>query len=112
MARHRLNYKLFKKRDGNYYFERKDLFTNLLIKKDFEARYACLCPLCSAKYEELIKKDTAKLNQLFNQIVSIDDENQLLDKSEFELDLNGEKLSLRFVEDHLANLWANLKANS
>jgi len=46
----------FKKRNGEYYFEAVELLSKDDFPKEHHSQFIALCPLCSAKYKEFIKK--------------------------------------------------------
>jgi len=87
----------FRKRDGLYYFEKKEVLSRKFLQKEIDAQYLALCPLCAAKYEEFIKSDEDVMDELKDAIVSAKD-------YEISISLGNEKTSIRFVETHLLDL--------
>ncbi|AQQ70059.1 hypothetical protein SMSP2_00397 [Limihaloglobus sulfuriphilus] len=96
----------FEKKDGGYYFEAVEMFKNL--PKEDEANKLLLCPLCSAKYTELVKKDANQLDKLKKAILEMErnTDEELL---EFPVQLNNEEKKLRFVQQHFIDLQAILQ---
>lgn len=88
----------FKKRDGEYYFEAVEIFKDY-FKKEHEAQFLALCPLCSAMYNEFVKCDKGATMELKDAIKNTD---------EFEIRLNFGELdtSIRFVETHFQDIRA------
>lgn len=89
----------FKKRDGEYYFEAVETLPKGYFDQEHEAQYLALCPLCSAKYKEFIKKDNEASEKLSQKI-----------KESGELDVvikfgNREVYKIHYVESH----WLDLK---
>lgn len=97
----------FKKRSGSYYFEAVEIFTNYLLKKENEANYIALCPLCSAKYQEYVKQDTDAMEKIKSAIQEAAEEQNEID---IILDSNTPKASIRFVQTHLFDLKIFLEA--
>jgi len=107
-----LNGKLISFQNGDkFYYEAVEIFnrpkknfTNNELTKASHANSLLLCPLCSAKFNQLVQKDT-------NQILKIKDTilNKPDDANESELfvdiELNGESQQLRFVQKH----WLDIK---
>ncbi|MBF0556102.1 MAG: hypothetical protein HQK96_16375 [Nitrospirae bacterium] len=58
----------FKKRDGKYYFESVQAFSNDYLIKEHEAQYLALCPLCAAKYKEFVKRDSDVMSALYERL--------------------------------------------
>lgn len=87
----------FRKRDGEYYFEKKEVLTKKYLPKEHEAQHLALCPLCAAKYDEFVKTDDEVMAELREEIVSAED-------CEIPISLGDEKTSIRFVETHLHDL--------
>ena len=84
----------FKKRDGEYYFEAVEVFTQEYLTQDYgAAQFLALCPECGARYKEFVKRDK---NAMVNLI------NQLANSNGFKVPLQlGELVtSLRFVDRH------------
>jgi len=87
----------FRKRDGAYYFEKKEVLSKKYLPKEHEAQYLALCPLCAAKYEEFVKTDDEVMADLREDIVSAMD-------YKIPISLGDEQTSIRFVEAHLHDL--------
>jgi hypothetical protein len=65
----------FKKKDGTYYFETTQIFKDM--KKDVSQQYLALCPNCAAEYNEWVKCDPEKAEELRERI-----ENRHIDNNE------------------------------
>jgi hypothetical protein len=87
----------FKKRDGNYFFEAVEVFSKDHFPKEYEAQFLALCPLCAAKYKELIKLDANALENLKSSLTNTSD-------LEIPLTLGDETANIRFVETHISDL--------
>jgi len=87
----------FKKLNGEYYFEAVELLSEEFFSREHEAQYICLCPLCSAMYTELIKRDKGKLRIVRDSII---------ENKDFRVKLLLGKLntSIKFVETHLHDI--------
>lgn len=85
----------FKKRNGEYYFERVEAFD---IPVEHEANYLALCPICSAMYTEFIKNVPEKWNELKKLFV------EEVQGCEVSLSLGNIDTSIRFVEVHCFDL--------
>ena len=92
----------FKKRDGRYYFEKKEIFTKTFFNNESHIPYLALCPVCAAKYQEFIKSDETKLQKLKKSILESD-----LD--EVNITLGEESTSIKFVDRHFFDLKSILK---
>jgi len=85
----------FKKRDGEYYFEAVEVFSN--FSREHEAQFLALCPVCAAMYNEFVKKDQPAMAQL---------QKAFLNSSSPEIPLHLDSDStIRFVESH----WLDIK---
>lgn len=83
----------FRKRNGDYYFERTEILGKEYFPKEYSIQYLALCPVCSAKFREFIKKDQQASDALYNQLASETNEiNVMLDK---------ELYTITFAEKHL-----------
>ena len=87
----------FRKRDGNYYFEKKEVLSRSFLTKENIAQYLALCPLCAAKYEEFIKSDDVVMAKLKEAIITSN-------SCEVQLLLVDQLTSIRFVEAHYHDL--------
>ena len=87
----------FRKRDGTYYFEKKEILSRKYLPKEHEAQHLALCPLCAAKYDEFVKKDDEAMRALKEKIFNAVN-------GEIPITLGDEKTSIRFVESHLLDL--------
>ena len=83
----------FKKRDDNYYFEAVQTLTNEHFTKEHEAQFLALCPECSAKYKEFVKRDTTVMQEVIDQL-------RCSNEHQVSLKLGKHRVSLRFVEEH------------
>lgn len=90
----------FKKRDGDYYFEAVELFSD--TTSEHEEAYAAMCPICAAKYKEFIKSNNDKMRALKDTVLSGEE-------TSYTLELGNESKSLRFVQTHLLDLKAVLE---
>ncbi len=88
----------FRKRDGEYYFEAVEAFSEDHFRKEHEAQFVALCPTCAARYKEFIKQDGSAMQKL---CVVIRESNA----PEIPLILGELSTSIRFVETH----WQDLK---
>ena len=86
----------FKKRDGEYYFEAVEIFKSY-FKKEHEAQFLALCPLCSAMYNEFIRLDEEAMVELKHAI-------QNTDECKISLRLGELDTSIRFVETHFQDI--------
>lgn len=87
----------FIKRDGTYYFEKKEILSKNYLSKELEAQYLALCPVCAAKYNEFIIDDKVAEADLHQRILDSDD-------LEIPITLSDEETSIRFVETHFHDL--------
>jgi len=86
----------FKKRNGEYYMEKVEVFTKEYLSKEHHSHYLALCPLCSAKYREFVKTDS-------NQMDNIRDSLMKNDWHEIPIHLD-EETTIKFVETHYTDL--------
>ena len=63
----------FRKRDGEYYFKAVEVFSKNYLPKEHKAQYLALCPLCSARYKEFIKKDEGAMAILRKDLDNTDE---------------------------------------
>ena len=84
---------LFKKRDGEYYFEAVEALTKEYLTKELEDQFLALCPGCAARYKEFVKLDKDAMAALINQLMDSDDPKVPLQLGEL-------STSLRFVDRH------------
>lgn len=89
----------FKKRNGEYYFEEKEILSKKYLPKEYEAQHLALCPLCAAKYEEFVKNDDDAMSALKKNIIMAEN-----DEIPLSLGDGDEEVSIRFVESHLHDL--------
>jgi hypothetical protein len=87
----------FRKRDGTYYFEKKEMLSRQFLPKEHEAQYLALCPLCAAKYKEFVKTDDDVMRRLKESILNAED-------SEIPISLGEEETSIRFVDAHFQDI--------
>lgn len=97
----------FKLRDSSeYYFEAVQIADKTFKHEDHTVCLA-LCPLCAAKYQQLLKKDNDAQGQFLDSISSAENAENAIP-----LDLgNIEGGSIKFVETHLCDLQAILEQN-
>ncbi|MDD4028941.1 MAG: ATP-binding protein [Caldisericia bacterium] len=93
----------FKTSPDEYYFEAVQVEDNL--KKTHESLFLALCPLCAAKYRELLKRDETLLLQVIKAIQYSPEETIPMVLK------NGERSSLRFTEKHLIDIQEVLSFN-
>lgn len=60
----------FKKRDGEYYFEAVEAFTNEHFRTEHEAQFLALCPLCTAIYKEFVKHNEEVMRGMIDQLMA------------------------------------------
>lgn len=87
----------FRKLDGEYYFEKVEIFDRNILPKEHEAQFLALCPLCAAMYKELIKRDK-------NTLVCLKDDLMIADDLELHIKFGDINASVRFVETHFHDL--------
>ena len=83
----------FKKRNGEYYFERVEALSKDYFTKEHEAQFLALCPLCAAMYKEFVKRDEDAMKELHRVLKDSDDLKVRLNLGELET-------SIRFVQTH------------
>ncbi len=93
----------FKKRNREYYFEAVEMFNKDWFSKEHEAQYLALCPLCSAKYKEFVKRDEENMEEFWDVLRKTTDET-------VPLQLGEDKNSVRFVKKHLLDLQVILES--
>lgn len=87
----------FKKRDGHYYFEKVEALSSDYLKKEHEAQFLALCPLCAAMYKELIKKDEEAMKTFFNSLKSGNEPS-------IPIKFQEEEKSIRFTNKHFVDI--------
>ena len=85
----------FRKMNNEYYFEAVQLFDDL--DGEHAASHVALCPLCAAKFQELVKRNENQRQRLRDDIVKSEALRVLLK-------LGKEPGSIRFVEKHLLDV--------
>ena len=91
----------FRKRDGQYYFEKKELLSSKYLPKEHESQHLALCPLCAAKYFEFIKNDDDAMKKLKNEI----EKTECCGKPiEINIKFGEENAKIYFVESHFFDL--------
>ena len=83
----------FKKRDGEYYFEKKEALSRDYFAKEHEAQFLALCPECAARYEEFVKNDKDAMKRVYDVLKNSD-------ALEIALQLGDFQTNLQFVETH------------
>ena len=87
----------FRKRDGEYYFEKVEALSEYYFPKEYEAQSLALCPLCAAMYNEFVILDETALEELYHTLKSSDE-------LEVPLTLEEWETSVRFVEAHYSDI--------
>ena len=87
----------FKKRDGQYYFEAVEAFSQDYFSIEHEAQFLALCPLCAAMYKELVKKDEAAIAELRKALMN-------LESLEVPVSLGDFETTIEFVETHFHDI--------
>ncbi|NLD05061.1 MAG: hypothetical protein GX672_04055 [Synergistaceae bacterium] len=87
----------FRKRNGQYYFEAIEAFSQEQFSMEHEAQFLALCPLCAAMYKELVKKDDAKMTDLIKVILN-------KESLEVPLRLGDFETTIKFVETHFNDI--------
>lgn len=95
----------FKLRNSSeYYFEAVQIADQVFKREDHTIHLA-LCPLCAAKYRELLKRDNAALEKFLDSIACTETPEHAIP-----LDLgSAENGSVKFVETHLCDFQAVLE---
>jgi hypothetical protein len=102
----------FKKPDGNYYFEKREISINTKagessFSKESDEQYLALCPVCAAKYMVYVQKYQNKMKNLCETIKNAptptNDEN-----TDIPVLLDSEQ-TITFVAPHLARLQTILR---
>jgi hypothetical protein len=89
----------FKKRNGQYYFERVEAFD---LPKEDEANNLALCPICAAKYNEFLRNGPREAwKDLRARLLN---SQQPVRQPEIQLTLGDEHTSIRFVKTHYLDL--------
>ena len=99
----------FRRRDGRYYFEAVQLFDDL--SREYEAAYVALCPLCAAKFKELVKKDEKQRKSLSTKISSIVEFGKEPGELRVSLQFGEETGTIRFVEKHFLDIQGFIKGS-
>jgi len=105
----------FRKRDESPYFEAVEIFPNGYLAKEDRAAYVLLCPLCAAKYKELVKKqkeEDSQLELIKQRLLDVNPADVEEKELRVELELNGTTGALRFVGKHWSDLRAILRSES
>lgn len=92
----------FRKRDGQYYFEAVEAFSQDQFPLEHEAQFLALCPLCAAMYKELVKQDDAAMTDLVKVLLN-------MASLEVPLRLGDLEASIQFVETHFYDIKAILE---
>ncbi len=87
----------FRKRDGDFYFEAVEMFTNDVLDREHEAQFLALCPLCAAMYTEFIKKDESAMKNLVETLTRSE-------YPEIPVQLGELQATIRFVSTHFADI--------
>ncbi|MBM9536678.1 sacsin N-terminal ATP-binding-like domain-containing protein [Desulfobulbus alkaliphilus] len=92
----------FRKRDGQYYFEAVEALSIDYFKREHEAQFLALCPVCAARYKEFVKLDKSAMEEL-NQALRTSDEGEVT------LNLGELETSIKFVGSHFIEMKAILE---
>jgi hypothetical protein len=92
----------FRKRDGQYYFEAVEAFSQDQFPLEYEAQFLALCPLCAAMYKELVKQDDAAMTDLVKVLLN-------MASLEVPLRLGDLEATIQFVETHFYDIKAILE---
>jgi hypothetical protein len=95
----------FRKRNKQHYFEAVEIFDKNRFKREHEAVYLALCPVCAAKYKEFVKSSQEQLQQIYEEIYTFDFESTDNYKIAVQLD---ELSYISFTEKHLLDVRAVL----
>ena len=95
----------FKKRNGEYHFEKKEMLSSDYFTKEHEAQYLALCPLCAAMYFEFVLNDKIIMESLKNTLM------QTVENFEVPLRLGILDTSIHFVETHYLDIKTILNNN-
>jgi hypothetical protein len=87
----------FRKRNGEYYFEAVEAFSNDYFPREHEAQYLALCPVCAARYKEFVKLDESAMEDLHQALKSSDE-------PELSLTLGELETSIWFVASHFLDI--------
>ena len=87
----------FRKRNGKHYFEMKEVLSREHLRKEHEAQFLALCPVCAAKYEEFVKSDGDVMAKLREAIISGED-------CVVPIQLGEQETSIQFVETHFQDI--------
>jgi len=93
----------FRKLDGQPYFEAVELFAKNFFKKENEALFAAMCPVCAAKYKEFVKKKEDAMLEFKRQI-------EISDNPEILIQFGEEIENIRFVKTHFIDLKSIIKS--
>ena len=96
VCKHEMPFKKRKKDED--YFEAVEALGKDYFPIEHEAQYLALCPVCSAKYKEYVKKDGLARQTLYNALKDSD-------VPEISFQVNGETIHIWFQEKH----WHDLK---
>jgi hypothetical protein len=94
----------FRKRDGEYYFEAVEMLLREDFHKENPAQYIAVCPLCSAKYKEFVKRDSSMATDIRRKLVGATE-------PEVAVAFGEEEVVIRFVETHWHDLRRILDSN-
>ncbi len=88
---------LFKKHDGQYYFEAVEALSKDHFPIEHQAQFLALCPLCAARFKEFVKRDPRAMDQLSQALKTYEKSS---DEIKVSLNLGELQTSIRFVESH------------
>ena len=97
----------FRKRDGEYYFEAVEALSRDYFRKEHEAQFLALCPVCAAMYKEFVKhpEGTSIMKDLHLALMNSE-------KPEVSLKLGDAETSIQFVETHWEDIRTILREMS
>jgi len=104
LCQHDLDEVSFLKPDGELYFCTVEIFQSGYVHKEDKALYLLLCPLCAAKYRELVKRDQEQQSYLLNWVLEKDISQLSKNENIFPINLLGKDYSLRFNGNHLVDI--------
>jgi hypothetical protein len=90
----------FRKRNGEHYFEAVEGVNG---EKEFEGLFLALCPLCAAKFKELVKRDSGTMAEFQESVRGAEG-------LTLPIPLGDEEASVRFVETHLCAMKTYLRS--
>lgn len=98
----------FKRRDGKYYFEKREALSRDYLRKEYASQFLALCPVCAAKYKHFVKDapEGEAMEELRRALVDTDSTEP--DGLKVPLKFGEESTTVRFVPRHVIDLKAIL----